>query len=453
VEKKETLQIAFHHVMDHGNWIGELRSRTKAGKAVIVQSHWSLMRHPDGSPKAILVINTDITERKQLETQFLRAQRMESIGTLAGAIAHDLNNCLAPIVMAAPFLREQLQDLVSQRMLDSVENSAKRGADIVKQLLVFARGIQGDRIALQLNHLVRDMAQIIRETFPKNIQLNIESAKDLATVQGDTTQLHQVLLNLCVNARDAMPDGGMLSLKTQNIVLDEPDAKMIAGAKPGSYVLLTVTDTGTGIPPEIMDKIFEPFFTTKSHEKGTGLGLSTTLGIVKSHSGFIQVNSTVGQGATFEVYLPAIAAVEAQADVTAPGQLPRGHGELILLVDDESPVRTVTKRALEKFGYQVLEASDGTEAVSLYASNRDAVKAVLTDMSMPHLDGPGTIRALRRMNPDLPIIGASGLSSKVKPGQLDPLNLQAYLQKPFSAEKLLTALHQALRGAVEGLKG
>ncbi|MHB8736628.1 MAG: PAS domain S-box protein, partial [Terriglobales bacterium] len=315
---------AKRELLSRAAWHGELRQYAKGGAPVTVDSRWTLLADADGRPERILVINTDNSERKRLESQALRTQRMEAIGTLASGISHDLNNILAPILMSVEILRHLPPDEECQSILTTVETSARRGADIVKQLLIFGRGVEGQRGAVQLRHLMKDMVSIIRETFPKDITITQQCGKDLWAVTGDPTQLHQVLLNLCVNARDAMPSGGRLSIDAQNREIDASFAAMIPDGNPGAYVLLTVTDTGSGIPPHIIEKIWEPFFTTKAVGKGTGLGLSTVLGIVRSHQGFVRVHSEAAKGSRFEIYLPASPA--ASAPEPQPEDLATPHG-------------------------------------------------------------------------------------------------------------------------------
>jgi len=340
----------------------------------------------------------DLTERRKLEQQFLRAQRMESIGTLAGGIAHDLNNVLAPIIMALELLSSRFPDRASQDLISIISSSANRGADMVRQVLSFARGVGGNKVEVPIKHLLLDMEKIVNDTFLKNIQVRTIIPKDLWTVVGDPTQLHQVLLNLCVNARDSMPNGGTLVLSAENLVLDSHYAGLNIEANPGPYVFLQVEDSGTGIPAEVIEKIFDPFFTTKELGKGTGLGLSTSLAIVKSHDGFLRVYSEEGRGTKFKVYLPA-QVIRTEAAAAAAADMPRGHGELILVVDDEKSVREITKQTLEAFGYRAILAADGTEAVALYATRGNEIAVVLTDMMMPIMDGPTTIQVLRKMDP------------------------------------------------------
>jgi nitrogen-specific signal transduction histidine kinase/CheY-like chemotaxis protein len=406
---------------------------------------WSLLRDGYGQPKGFLQIETDISERKKVEQQFLRAQRMESIGTLAGGIAHDLNNVLGPIMMGIEVLKINCPDTESQHLLGLIGISAQRGADMVSQVLSFARGVEGKRMEVQVHHLVTDIVQIANDTFLKHIEITNHFPQKLWSVQGDPTQLHQVLLNLCVNARDAMPNGGRLSITAENIRLDEHYAAMETEAKAGPYILLQVEDTGSGIPPGIIEKIFDPFFTTKEIGKGTGLGLSTTMAIIKSHGGFLRVYSELGKGTKFKVHLPAD---PDSSDVTvedAKAKLPRGNGELILIIDDESTVRQVTQQTLEAFGYRTVIASDGPEAVVIYARRGDEVAVVLTDMMMPGMDGYATIQALKKMNPSVRIIAASGLALNEHVARAANLGVTDFLPKPFRAEKLLNTLSQILK--------
>jgi PAS domain S-box-containing protein len=437
----ETAQAA---LLDQGYWSGELKMTDKTGKAVIVFCRWTLLLDESGRPKEVLAINTDITERKQLEANFLRAQRMEGIGALAGGIAHDLNNILQPILMTAPLLRETAGDPESREMLDTVENCAQRGANIIKQLLTFARGEPSARVPLPVRHLLNEMNKLIQETFPKNIQLRVNVPKNLWQVLGDATQIHQALMNLCVNARDAMSNGGTLTLAAENLTLDEAFAAMMPGAKPGPYICVSVADTGMGIPPEHLDRIFDPFFTTKEIGKGTGLGLATVLGIARGHGGFVRVNSQTGKGTTFELYLPASPEAKAAARPKCETLPPRAGGELILVVDDEANVRGVVRRALEKHGYQVATAAEGVEAMGLFAQHRAEIRAVLTDMMMPEMDGPSLVRALRHLEPQLPILGMTGVGEKADIKGLETLDLLVLLTKPFNSAVLLGVLHQAL---------
>ncbi|HUB67766.1 MAG TPA: PAS domain S-box protein, partial [Candidatus Methylacidiphilales bacterium] len=428
-----------------GEWSGELRHQTKNKNEIIVESRWTLIKDKEGNPKSMLEINTDITEKKKIEAQFLRAQRMESIGTLAGGIAHDLNNILTPIMMSIEVLKTKAADLQARKILETIGLSAKRGADIVRQVLSFARGIEGERIEIQPKHLLKDLEQIIKDTFPKEIRLEFAVSPNTWTILGDPTQMHQVLLNLCVNARDAMPGGGALHVDVENCVLDEQYAAMHLQARPGRYVKFSVTDAGVGIPPEILDKIFEPFFTTKDINKGTGLGLSTVSAIVKSHEGLINVYSEQGKGTTFHVYFPAMeTSGEAKREQLEEANVPRGNGETILLIDDESSILTVTSQTLQAFGYRVITASDGAEALAIYAQYQQKIAIVLTDMRMPVLDGAAMIQALMRINPAIKIIAASGLDANNSVAKLPGSGVRHFLTKPYTAGTLLKTVRMVL---------
>jgi PAS domain S-box-containing protein len=439
---------AHETLLELGHWSGELKAASKSGREFVAFCRWTMLRDEQNQPKEILAINTDITERKQLEANFLRAQRLEGIGALAGGIAHDLNNILQPILITAPLLRETIDDPESRSLLDTVETSAQRGADIIKQLLTFARGTPGVRVPLPVRHLMSDMDKIIRETFPRNLKLTVDAPKDLWPVLGDATQIHQALMNLCVNARDAMPNGGILTLAAKNLTLDETFGAVMPEAKPGAYICVSVTDTGTGIPPEHLDRIFDPFFTTKEIGKGTGLGLATVLGIVRGHGGFVRVNSHVGHGTAFELYLPASPKEKTAEKAGSENLPPAMHGELILVVDDETSVRNVIQRTLDKHGYQVATAAEGSEAMAFYAQHRAEIKAVITDLMMPGMDGPSLIRALRHLDPRLPILSMTGMGEQMDIKGIQSLGLPV-LQKPFVRGELLAALHQAIAAAAE----
>jgi PAS domain S-box-containing protein len=446
-----TFDEAMRALVEHGDWVGELTQTRKGGRPLIVESRWTLVTDDDGAATGVLVINTDITERKTLEHQFLRAQRLESIGTLAGGIAHDLNNVLTPIAVSIDMLRDGERDPERLKILATLESSARRGADMVRQVLSFARGVEGRRVSVRVADVLRDVERIVNDTFLKNIDVTTSVPPDLWPVRGDPIQLHQVLLNLCVNARDAMPHGGRLMLSAENVTVDAAEAAATLEATAGSYVVLRVQDTGTGIAPNVLDRMFEPFFTTKDVSKGTGLGLSTSLAIVKSHGGFIRVDTAVGSGATFSVYLPADAAAHLDPAHPPAAELPRGDGELILVVDDEAPVRDVTRRMLETYGYRVAVASGGAEAIDIYSQQKDEIAAVITDVMMPIMDGPATIRELRRRRPDVRIIAASGVHGRGSgPEAVSAIPGVHFLPKPYTAATLLAALRRALSGSGEG---
>ena len=436
---------AMQAVQENEEWIGEMRHRTRDGRELILQSRWTLVREHGHLPKAILIVGTDITEKKRLEAQLLRAQRLESIGTLASGLAHDLNNVLAPIMMAVHFLKDEARDDNMRTWVHTLETCSQRGANIVRQVLTFARGVEGTRVLLHPKQLVTEIERIACETFPRSIHVQTQICKQPWLFQGDATQIQQVLLNLCVNARDAMPQGGTLTLRVDKAQIENGQVRVDPKAQPGPYVVFSITDTGTGIPPELMDKIFDPFFTTKPLGHGTGLGLPTVLGIVKGHNGFVHVDSQVRKGTTFHVYLPAEPAQkEGLADEKESASLPKGNGELILTVDDEPAVRQIAGVILRCNGYRPLVAADGVEALGLFQQNCDAVKVVITDLMMPRLDGPATIRALRRLKPGIKTITITGLGEEGRISEAKAAGTDAVINKPFTAEQLLTSIRQLL---------
>lgn len=444
---EETFIDGIAAVLRDGAWNAEVTDLTKDGKQVLMQSRWTLLRDDRGKSKSILSINTDITEKKRLETQFLRAQRLESIGTLAGGIAHDLNNVLGPIIMAVDLFKMKMTEPRDLELVESVEISARRGADMVRQVLSFARGFEGRPTTVQPARLLREIANIAKDIFPKTIALTAEAPDSTWNVPGDATQLHQVMLNLSVNARDAMPEGGYLNLKAANVEIDAHFAAMHPDARPGSFVVFSVSDTGTGIPPEILEKVFEPFFTTKEIGKGTGLGLSTSVSIVKNHKGFVTVESEIGKGSTFRVYLPADTDDVESHTEDFEDETPRGNGELVLVIDDEASVRAITRQTLEAFGYHVILAGDGAEGIAMFARHMDEIHVVLTDMMMPVMDGAATIRALLRLKPETKIIAASGLATKgVEAEAASSGTVRRFLPKPYTAGTMLRALRDVLQG-------
>jgi PAS domain S-box-containing protein len=448
----EQYRAALRDTITKGSWKGEVLIHSKDGREVSMDVRRSLIRDANGAPAAILSINSDITEAKKAAALALRNQRLESLGTLAGGIAHDLNNVLAPILMSIALLRLKVPDAGGQRLLGLLEQNAERGAQLVRQVLAFGRGVEGEKTLIQVSHIAREIEQIVKDTFPKTVTFEICGEKSPWPVTGDATQIHQVLLNLCVNSRDAMANGGKITLKLENRLLDETLASMNAGSKPGPYLAISVSDTGSGIPAKVRDRIFEPFFTTKDLGKGTGLGLSTSLGIVQNHGGFMNVASELGVGTTFTINLPASMDKEAKETAAAAGakKLIMGNNELLLVVDDEEPILDAATSTLQRFGYRVLVASNGATAVSLYALNRTSIAAVLTDMAMPIMDGPALAIALRSINPNVVIIGSSGLGGVSSLTRSSNAGFTYFIPKPYSAETLLSVIARALGKAPAG---
>ena len=439
-EQEEKLQQALRATLAVGEWNGELLQRTRTGREVLVDSRWSLITDDAGRPKSILSINIDITEKKSLERQLLRSQRLEGLGTLAGGIAHDLNNILTPILMSVEMLRMRHDDARTKKALDAMESGAQRGADILRQLLAFARGMKGDHVSVDPSPLILEIETIMRSSFPKSIDIHVRVDSALRTVMADPTQIHQVLLNLALNARDSIVGPGTVSVTGSNVELTDSDARLNADAHPGSYVRLSVADTGCGIPKESIEKIFDPFFSTKEVGKGTGLGLSTVLTIVKNHGGFVTVESEVGGGSTFRVFLPAANPAGTASPKPVP-DLPMGKGELVLIVDDEEIVREITAETLQNAGYQVEAVSSGAKALEFFSANRD-VALVITDLMMPELGGRGLYEALRAEGTRVPVVFTSGFVSadtREREG-LDPS--VPFLEKPWEMSDLVRIVRE-----------
>ena len=450
-QDKPALTAAERQLLAHGEWTGELRKHTRSGQEVTVSSRWTLLRDERGEPCSVLIIDTDITEKKMLESQFLRAQRIEGIGTLATGMAHDLNNILAPILMSAGYLRWDISSAEREEAITRIELSVKRAAEIIQHVLTFGRGIDGERVAVQPADLLAEVREIVGQTFPKSITLAVDSPPNLWPLMGDRTQLHQVLLNLCVNARDAMPNGGHLTLGANTLTLTEPMSALPSPAPPGPYIVFEVSDTGCGIPAANRERIFDPFFTTKEVGKGTGLGLSTALGIVQSHHGVVLVESEVGRGTTFKVFLPA-SPQAARKNTSKISRLPpRGDSEVVLLVDDEPVVLAGMRVSLEQNNYRVFTALNGQEALDFIRRGEPKIDALVTDIMMPTMDGITLIRDARALMPELKIIASSGLgtdmSGCIRAQELKSLRVASFLPKPYASEKLLHTLHQVLAGA------
>ena len=445
-EYRPLVAAAMAQCLEHGEPFDlEAQILTRNGLRRWVRAIGTAERDADGAIIGAIGAVQNITERRELEQQFLRAQRMESIGTLAGGVAHDLNNVLAPILLSISYLREAVQGAEAEATVETIEAMAKRGADLIRQLLAFARGTEGQRIRVALLDVVEEVLALMRETFPKNISVSLELAPDLPAILGDATQLHQVLMNLVVNARDAMPHGGTLALTVQERVLIELARQSLDGVAPGHYVVLEVEDSGAGMPPEVLDRAFEPFFTTKGVGEGTGLGLPTSLSIVASHGGAMRIYSEPGHGTRVRVYLPAKPHGDSAGDEDPVRvELPRGEGQLILLVDDEAAIRAVAKKMLERFGYRVITAENGEDGVRLFQEHRPDISLVVTDLVMPVMDGPTMINALRHLQPGVRVIAASGLAAR---GTAVPVSIDApaaFLMKPYTAEELLSAVGRVL---------
>ncbi|MBD1909309.1 MULTISPECIES: response regulator [unclassified Leptolyngbya] len=429
--------------VNHGQVLDtEFRMVGEKGDTRWIAIKGSAFHDEAGCPRRMMGIHMDITEKKQLEAQFLRAQRLESLGTLASGIAHDLNNILTPMLVVSQLLPMKLPALNddTRRILETLETSAHRGANLVKQILSFARGVEGQRVSLQLNYLLDEVTQILEQTLPKSIIIRNEIDPSLWSLLGDATQLHQVFMNLCVNARDAMPQGGTLEITAQNLWLDDRQARRYLDGSAGAYVVVSVSDTGTGMTSDVLHRIFDPFFTTKELGQGTGLGLSAVLGIVKSHEGFVDVRSQVNHGSEFKVFLPACDVEPTQMENAL--DLLFGQQELILIVDDEEAIREITRTTLETYNYRVLTAHNGEAAIALFNEHYNEIHCVLMDVMMPLMDGLATIPILKSIHPEVYAIAMSGLSSVDAIAEAERAGFSRFLAKPFTTEDLLHALQQ-----------
>jgi len=430
-------------LLESGEWRGDFRLQTKSGEVVLVESTWSLVME-DGRPRSILYIDTDVTDRKRLETQLLRVQRMESIGTLAGGIAHDLNNVLTPIMLSVELLGGKVAP-EDRSLIEKIRGSAAHGAALVQQLLAFARGAEAKRTKIDVNVALTDLQNFIRQSLPRAIELSVAFYEKPWPIDADTTQFNQVLINLCLNARDAMPRGGRIEIAAKNVAVDKDLARLNPSAQPGPFLRISVRDDGTGIPAPIIDKIFDPFFTTKPSGKGTGLGLSMVAGILKSHQGFVQVESEEGRGTTFHLYFPALPEIPTVVVRKDHPPASRGQGETILLIDDEPVVRDVLQLLLQRAGYRVFAAVDGGSGIAEFERHRDEISLAISDMMLPDQSGLKVVRQLRDRSPMLPVIAISGMMASGAFDELLELEPQVEcLAKPLSPAVLLGAVKRAL---------
>ncbi len=396
-----------------------------------------------GTQQSIISL-IDISDRKELETKYLRAQRMESIGTLSGGIAHDLNNILAPILLSVEALHNIMDDDKGSRFIQIVKSSAQRGADLVNQILTFSRGVHGEHLAIQPRYLIREIGQIMRATFPKTIQIETDIPNDLSNISGNATQVHQAILNICVNARDAMPDGGVLRIQTENITIDADNEHHYPEIQHGSYVSISISDTGSGIPEDIKDKLFRPFFSTKEEGKGTGLGLTTVEYILRNHNGYVRVDSEQGRGSTFSLYFPVTEAPPVKEELKEE-TMPMGNGERLLVIDDEAAVCEMISEILRSHNYDVMIAKDGTEGLATYLKHKHNIDLVLTDSDMPYLRGEQLIKSLQETNPNVKIFITTGSKEMQKRFKHLQPPIVGYLEKPYSTHSLLTQLHEILK--------
>lgn len=437
-----------------GFWRGDLVRSDAHGNRLVLESHWNPVRAGDGRIEGYFVLETDMTEVRATQGEALRAQRMESIGTLAGGVAHQINNVLGPILIGAEMIRRRVDDPWVQKKLASIEEAARAGADIVKQVLDFARGVEGEMIVLQVRHVLKEVASFAERTFSRSITIETDLPTTLPPVVGDAALLRQVLLNLLVNARDAMPDGGRLRIAASEVTVS-PDAARSLGtdARSGRFVRLDVQDSGTGIPPEVMARMFEPFFSTKTRGQGTGLGLSTVITIVRGHGGFLHIDSEVGRGTTMSIYLPVHAAENepaAPTPDTGGASESLGRGMTVLIVDDEPLMLEMNCDMLESFGFKVFGAANGQEGLDAFLARPAFFDIVVTDINMPVMDGATMIRRMRAVREDLPVIAVSGLTEHVHLLEGKGLDGVEILAKPYSSAELLDVVCNLLPRAAPG---
>ncbi len=437
---------ARHAVKQRGEWHGELRQSGKDGGAVVVHSRWTLFRDDAGRAQSLLVVNTDARNLQHNEAQFLRAQQAASLAALADVMARELRAAVEPVLLASQLLRVRTH-ADAPRWPDAPDAQPRRMAEVMEQLEAMARPAHSERMEIAVGSVIEEVGRHVRQAVPPGVAVTTSVPEDLWAVVGDPEALRQAVMNLCVNAREAMPEGGRIEVVAENLALKDSDLRLRNGSRPGLHVVITVADTGCGIPPQNAERIFTPFFTTKDHGQSVGVGLTAVQAIARSHGGFVTVDSEVQRGSRFRIYLPATSGNPVPERPQPRRSYPRGNGECVLLVDDEAGFREITQVTLEKYGYRVLTASDGSEGMSLYMRHRQEIQLVLTDIVMPVMDGAALIRSLHKMGAQVRFLAVSGLveREKVMVATAAPGVQVDFLAKPFATEKLLAAVREALQ--------
>ncbi|MBN1102949.1 MAG: PAS domain S-box protein, partial [Deltaproteobacteria bacterium] len=424
----------------------ETKRTTRDGRVLDVSISASRYLDDEGTPAGMLSMLRDISQRKRLEAQLLQAHKMEAIGTLAGGISHDFNNILQVISGYSQILLMSSDPTHSDHAkLEAIDMAARRGGDLTKRLLIFSRKVEAELRPVDLNQAVLQVTRLLERTIPRMIRIETDLAQDLDVINADPLQLEQIMMNLGVNARDAMPEGGILTFKTANRVLDEAYCKAHVGTKAGEHVELKVSDTGQGMEEEVQEHIFEPFFSTKETGKGTGLGLAMVYGIVKNHGGYVTFDSRPGHGTTFQILFPML-----KTEGEAPGvetrkeeELP-GGSERVLVVDDEKPLLEMLEELLIRFGYDPVLADSGERAIEILKSGKDKIDLVILDLSMPGMGGYRCLQEMIRIDPDLKVLIASGYSANKRVREVLRSGAAGFIAKPYHYHDLLKKIREFL---------
>ena len=440
-EREEAVQ----ELRDCGSWTGELRQIDRNGDEYYIQSRQQLFRDDAGEPTAVVCYNTNVTELKKLQDAEERAHHVRSSSILAGGVAHELNNALAPIMLSAAMLKRSLEDEKSRNMVSMIEKCANKGAVLIADLLSFERGKGGGNDIIRKTQVERSLKRVGEKIIPPEVSLKIDVVEDLWECRGEMSEISEVFEHAMQNACEAMPEGGTLQVKVGNRLFDENFENLALEAKAGAYVTFVFTDNGNGIEERLIQRVAEPFFTTKEPKQGYGFGLANSQAIVKGHKGFMVLESDRGRGTTLSIFLPAEIAVEKITGSAPPFVVSKeGNGMLILVADDEFFIRETIKKTLEDRGYDVITAQDGTEALAVYASRINDVDMVVTNVEMPFMDGPSLCRALLKLNPEVKVLVSSGHKQREKIREIKSCGVEHFLAKPYTADNLADRVHAIL---------